>query len=198
MARRWQHGRPSSAAQPALASDRTAQPVSFLPGGAAQPTLLSDGAEQTMLCELPESTKELAVGFYNVGVCVDEIGERGWKIKQRRLKTDIVKAFDVHALDVLCLSALGQLNESLDNGLEESAGTWIKSLMSSGMHSSAAQPALASDGAAQPTSLPGGAAQPTLLPNGTERQSEATQSSTKQHKSKRSVTALTWKQFCGS
>ena len=47
MARRWQHGSPSSAAQPALASDGAAQPSS-LPGGAAQPTLLSDGAEQPM------------------------------------------------------------------------------------------------------------------------------------------------------
>ena len=83
-----------------------------------------------MLCQLPESTKELAVGFYNVVVCLDEIGARGWKMKQRRLKTDIVKAFDVHALDVLCLSALGQLNESLDDGFEEGTGTWIKSLIS--------------------------------------------------------------------
>ena len=36
MARRWQCGRPSSAAQPALASDGAAQPSS-LPGGAEQP-----------------------------------------------------------------------------------------------------------------------------------------------------------------
>ena len=83
-----------------------------------------------MLCQLPESTKELAVGFYNVVVCLDEIGARGWKMKQRRLKTDIVKVFDVHALDVLCLSALGQLNERLDDGFEEGTGTWIKSLIS--------------------------------------------------------------------
>ena len=43
MARRLQHGSPSSAAQPALASHGAAQP-SFLPSGAAQPTLVSDGA----------------------------------------------------------------------------------------------------------------------------------------------------------
>ena len=36
MARRWQHGSPSSAAQPALASDGAAQPSS-LPGSAEQP-----------------------------------------------------------------------------------------------------------------------------------------------------------------
>ena len=83
-----------------------------------------------MLCQLPESTKELAVGFYNVVVCLEEIGERGWKMKQRRLKTDIVRAFEDHALDVLCLSALGQLNESLDDRFEKGTGTWIKSLIS--------------------------------------------------------------------
>ena len=129
MAQRRQHGSPSSAAQPALASDGAAQPSS-LPGGAAQPTLLSDGAEQPTLCQLPESTKELAVGFYNVVLCLDEIGKEGWKQKQRRLKTDIAKAFNVHALDVLCLSALGQLNESLDDRFEEGTATWIKSLIS--------------------------------------------------------------------
>ena len=41
MARHLQHGSPSSAAQPALASDGAAQPSS-LPSGAAQPTLVSD------------------------------------------------------------------------------------------------------------------------------------------------------------
>ena len=84
-------------------------------GGGAS---LSDGAEQPIFCQLPETTTELAVGFYNVVVCLNEINERGWKIKERRLKTDIAKAFQHHALDVLCLSALGQLNESLDSAFE--------------------------------------------------------------------------------
>ena len=132
MARRWQHGSPSSAAQPALASDGAAQPSS-LPGGAAQPTSLSDGAEQPIFCQLPESTTELAVGFYNVVVCLNEIDGRGWKIKERRLKTDIAKAFQHHALDVLCLSALGQLNGSLDSAFEGGIKTWIMSLISDEM-----------------------------------------------------------------
>ena len=83
-----------------------------------------------MLFELPETTKELAVGFYNVVVCLHEIDAKCWKIKQRRLRTDIVKAFDVHALDVLCLSGLGQPNESLDDGIVVGTGTWIKNLIS--------------------------------------------------------------------
>ena len=34
-------------------------------------------------------------------------------MKERRSRNGIAKAFQHHALDVLCLSALGQLNESL-------------------------------------------------------------------------------------
>ena len=129
MARRLKHGSTSSAAQPALALDDAAQ-LSSLPGGAAQPTLLSDGAEQPKLCQLPESTKELAVGFYNVVVHLDEISGNLWRMKQRRLRQDIGKAFKSHDLDVLCLSALGQLNESLDEQFEGGTGTWIRSLIS--------------------------------------------------------------------
>ena len=90
---------------------------------------LSDGAEQPMVCRLPECTTTLAVGFYNVVLCLNEIGERGWKMKERRLKTDIAKAFQHHALDVLCLSALGQLNESLDPAFEGGTKAWIEGLI---------------------------------------------------------------------
>ena len=91
---------------------------------------MSDGAEQPIFCQLPEATTELAVGFYNVVVCLNEIDGRGWKIKERRLRKDIAKAFQHHALDVLCLSALGQLNESLDPTLGGSIKTWITTLIS--------------------------------------------------------------------
>jgi len=132
MARRWQHGSPSSATQPALAPDGAAQPSS-LPGGAAQPTSLSDGAEQPIFCQLPESTTELAVGFYNVVVCLNEIDGRGWKIKERRLRKDIATAFQHHALDVLCLSALGQLNGSLNPAFEGGIKIWFMTLISDEM-----------------------------------------------------------------
>ena len=131
MAQRWQPGSPSSF------------------DGAAQPSSRRGGAEQPTFTQLPDDTSELTVGFYNVGIQLQMVRGKHWPQKEQTLKQDIVKAFDVHALDVLCLSALGQLNESLDQGLEESAGTSIKSLISaeesSGMRSSAAQPALASE-----------------------------------------------------
>ena len=61
---------------------------------------------------------KLSVGFYNVVLSVKEIhGKNGFQ-KQNLLKTDIAKAFKHHALDILCLSALGQLNESLDLAFE--------------------------------------------------------------------------------
>ena len=56
MAQRWQHGSPSSAAQPALASD-----------GAAQPSSRRGGAEQPTFIQLPDATSEQTVRFYNVG-----------------------------------------------------------------------------------------------------------------------------------
>ena len=79
-----------------VSADGVAQPVSSL-GDVAQPT--SDA--------LPGNTPELTVGFYNVEIEVAEVSDKEWKIKERLLKQDIVKAFDVHALDVLCLSELG-------------------------------------------------------------------------------------------
>ena len=47
-------------------------------------------------------------------------------MNESRLRTDIAKAFQDHAHDVLCLSALGQLNESLDSAFEGGIKTWIE------------------------------------------------------------------------
>ena len=66
----------------------------------------------------------------SLGVCLSDIDERGWKMKERRLIQDIAKAFQHNALDVLCLSALGQLNESLSPKLEGGIITCIMSLIS--------------------------------------------------------------------
>ena len=96
MARRWQHGSPSSAAQPALASD-----------GAAQPSSLPGGAEQPSFTQLSDDTSELTVGFYNMGIQLAELGKKGWKKKEEALKQDIIKAFVLHDLHMLCLSELG-------------------------------------------------------------------------------------------
>jgi hypothetical protein len=70
------------------------------PGGAAQPTV----------SELPDNAAELTVGFYNVGMQAAELQGKNWKTKECRLQADILKAFNTHALDVLCLNDLGELD----------------------------------------------------------------------------------------
>ena len=57
------------AAQPALASD-----------GAAQPSSLPDGAEQHSFTQLSDDTSELTVGFYNVGIQLNEIGKKRYNL----------------------------------------------------------------------------------------------------------------------
>ena len=71
------------------------------------------------------------VGFYNVGIKLDEVNEKNWKIKERMLKDDIVKAFDEHGLDILCLSELGELGIGLAPSLpKEDISAWTQGLLS--------------------------------------------------------------------
>ena len=76
-----------------------------------------------MVCRLPQCTTTLAVGFYNVGFHTD------WTQKQRRLKMYIAEALKHHALDILCLSARGQRNESPDLAFEGGTKPWIEGLI---------------------------------------------------------------------
>ena len=46
------------------------------------------------------------MGFYNVGIWFSEVGNSA-RWEQSLLAKDLVKAFEVHALDVLCLSGVG-------------------------------------------------------------------------------------------
>ena len=90
----------------------------------SQHTSSSSGAAQPVDSALPANTAELTVGFYNVGPSwVSEPGDPGWQRKERRLKSDFAKAFEVHALDVLCLS---DLNEHVPGGDVDS---WIRELL---------------------------------------------------------------------
>ena len=97
-----------------------AQPTSA-PGDAAQPTSSSSGASQPTFSALPANTTELTVGFYNVGIQLSEVGGRRWKIIERRLASDLATAFEVHALDILCLNELynniqtGDIDQSIRN-----------------------------------------------------------------------------------
>ena len=97
-------------------------------GGSAA---FSYGTEQPVVSKLPGTT-ELVVGFYNVVVCLNEIDGGCRNTKERRLRTDVAKAFQHHALDVLCLSALGQLHESLDSALDGDVHSWINNLVPDG------------------------------------------------------------------
>ena len=59
-----------------------------------------------------------------------EVSCRKWKIKERLLKQDIVKTFELHALHVLCLAELGKLNERFASELpERNVDAWILSLV---------------------------------------------------------------------
>ena len=69
------------------------------------------------------------MGFYNVGLNKNQVNKKGWKIKERKLKEDIVNAFEKHSLDVLCLCELGELNDGLGDQLSEGLEGWIWSMI---------------------------------------------------------------------
>jgi hypothetical protein len=69
----------------------------------------SGGAAQLTFAELPDNAAQLTVAFYNVGIQVSELEGKNWKTKEGRLQADILKAFNTHALDILCLCELGEL-----------------------------------------------------------------------------------------
>ena len=117
--------------EPSCSSDNDdTQPVSA-PSSAAQPASSSSGAAQPADSELLASTPQLTVGFYNVNREFYNVEDRTWKDLECRLKSDIVKAFEVHALDILCLCGL---NENIRGG---DIDAWTRVLI----YDSAVQPA---------------------------------------------------------
>ena len=109
MAPRQQRGqRPESgAAQPASSRD-----------GDAQPASTGDPA-QLIFSELPRDASELTVAYYNVGIDESQVGAKSWKDKEKALAKDIVKAVNVHGLDILCLSELGEIDVGLGDELHQ-------------------------------------------------------------------------------
>ena len=95
-----------------------AQPAS-VPGGAAQPTSSTSGAARPTL----------TVGFYNVNIHSFSETDCGWKIIENRLESDIAKAFEVHALDILCLCGLTSNMPGRD------LDAWIRRLLGGGVNS---------------------------------------------------------------
>ena len=81
---------------------------------AAPPSSLSDGAEQPSFTQLSDDTSELTVGFYHVAIHLNEVRGKNWKKREDALKQDIVKAFMLHDLHMICLSEPGKINAGLD------------------------------------------------------------------------------------
>ena len=104
------------------------QPTST--GGAAQPTSTPGGAAQPTFSVLPDDVSELTVAFYNVGIPLSQVGAKKWHIKEKGLAADIVQAAKVHALDILCLSKLGQVGEGIGEKLPGAdVDAWIRKLL---------------------------------------------------------------------
>ena len=71
------------------------------------------------------------MGFYNVGIQFSEVRGRGWRNKERRLALDLAKAFEVHALDILCLSELGEIRRGIGENIPGGdVDAWIRGLLS--------------------------------------------------------------------
>ena len=100
-------------------------------GGAAQPTLTPGGAAQPAFFALPQDASELTVAFYNVGIKLSQVGTKKWENNtEKQLAADIVKAANEHALDILCLSELGELGEGIGTKLPEGdVIAWIRKLL---------------------------------------------------------------------
>ena len=120
MAPRQQHRQrfDSSAAQPASAR-----------AGTAQDTSTDDTAEH-IFSELPHDASELNVAFYNVGINSSQVGTKKWSRTEKTLAADIIKAVDMHALDILCLSELGGIDVGIQNKLREgNVEVWIRNVL---------------------------------------------------------------------
>ena len=100
-------------------------------GGAAQPTLTPGGAAQPAFFALPQDASELTVAFYNVGIKLSQVGTKKWENNtEKQLAADIVKAANEHALDILCLSELGELGKGIGTKLPEgNVIAWIRRLL---------------------------------------------------------------------
>ena len=113
----------SGAAQPASASGGAAQPTPPS-SGAAQPTFSAPTRPRPDARPLRRRPIEkLTVDFYNVGIQLSEVGGQGWQIKDRLLADDLAKAFEVHELDILCLSEIRNIPGS-------DVCDWIRGLLS--------------------------------------------------------------------
>ena len=71
---------------------------------------VAGGAAQSTVFRVPDTAVELTVGFYSVGIQLSEARAKHKIVLVFRLLADIAEAFDTHALDILCLNDLGELD----------------------------------------------------------------------------------------
>ncbi len=80
------------------------KPLPLMSGsGAAQPASPPGGAAQPTFSQLPADACELTVAYYNVGIHLSHVGTTNWRNTEAKLVADIVKAVNVHEVDILCL-----------------------------------------------------------------------------------------------
>ena len=61
---------------------------------------------------------------------MSQVATKNWRTTERKLAADIVKAANAHALDILCLSELGELGVGIGKKLPEGdAIAWIHKLL---------------------------------------------------------------------
>ena len=97
---------------------------------AAHPAWSSGDAAESPQSNLSDHAPELAVGFYNLGIQLSEIGGPKWRQKQPQLTSDLVTAFVTHELDILCLSELGELGVGLKDKIKDGdIDGWIRLLL---------------------------------------------------------------------
>ncbi len=98
--------------------------------GAAQRDSAAGGAGQPTYSALPDDAFELTIAFYNVGINSSQVRGKRWASTEQKLATDIVNAANLHGLDMLCLSELGELGVGLGQRLPgNSVVAWIRQLL---------------------------------------------------------------------
>ena len=66
-----------------------------------------------------------------MGIQLSEFGGPKWKKEELTLSSDLVKAFVMYELDILCLSELGELDVGLVEKIHEGdVDAWIRMLLS--------------------------------------------------------------------
>ena len=87
-------------------------------------------AGQPSFTEISHDTIEFTVGFHNAGMMLKDVGGKRWTSKVQARNNDTVGAFTENALNMLCLSELGEFDAGLAGKLETSGAQWMQDVLS--------------------------------------------------------------------